>query len=164
MSLNTIAVDEQGRVAEPVRCFACGYLLRGLACDGDCPECGESLAHSLQPLHFARTRVRPMRRIAAGATLLLIGLVVVGPPMHAFRLSNLWSARINDWLLDQLAVTMPMARHGFEMFGLLLLWAARSCRHTGGRAAPYDGCCPSRWLSGGGPRDWHTSDPRTCSV
>jgi Zn finger protein HypA/HybF involved in hydrogenase expression len=73
--------DHERRLRAEIACLKCGYNLRSLSIDGRCPECGLPVAESVRGdlLQFASPRW--VRRLALGATLLLIadicGLVAI---------------------------------------------------------------------------------------
>jgi hypothetical protein len=69
-------------VDTPVKCFKCGYALRGLSEGGVCPECGSSIFWTLTQLR-ERSRVQPryvkwMWLILACAHLILGPADIVG--------------------------------------------------------------------------------------
>jgi hypothetical protein len=68
------AFDATGRVGVDTACVRCGYNLRTLLADGVCPECGETVAASIQEffLHFAPAAW--LRDLARGLRLVLVGL------------------------------------------------------------------------------------------
>lgn len=43
-----VAVDVEPPINEHLHCVACGYNLRGLQRDGDCPECGASIKATIE--------------------------------------------------------------------------------------------------------------------
>lgn len=43
-----VQTDAAGRIAEQVHCRDCGYSIFGLPINGDCPECGTSIAWSVR--------------------------------------------------------------------------------------------------------------------
>lgn len=64
-----------GQVAADLYCAECGYNLRGLAVEGQCPECGCHIRYSLNP---ARRSLSPALRgrLARGLDLVFVGLVL----------------------------------------------------------------------------------------
>lgn len=46
-SAHAMPLDAEGRVTIDAPCARCGYNLRGLMCDGRCPECAAPVEHSL---------------------------------------------------------------------------------------------------------------------
>jgi len=40
--------DAQGRVSIDLPCRTCGYVLRGLSVEGNCPECGLAIRQSMR--------------------------------------------------------------------------------------------------------------------
>ena len=71
-----VRLDDQGRLAEDVFCHNCDYNLRGLPRDGRCPECGEAIEPSLAPTCLRYSEPRWLRKLVAGAVLVLASAVV----------------------------------------------------------------------------------------
>lgn len=65
------------RIDQPLDCPDCGYDLRGLTLDANCPECGALAERSLDQLSLSDRRY--LRRLRAGA--LLAGLAAVNVPV-----------------------------------------------------------------------------------
>jgi hypothetical protein len=49
---------EAGTIVEDVLCAGCGYNLRGLRPEGDCPECGAPAGYEAQTWHGVRQTLR----------------------------------------------------------------------------------------------------------
>jgi hypothetical protein len=69
-----VTTDDAARIEFDLSCRSCGYVLRGVAVEDACPECGAPASSSLRDdlLVFAPARVR--RRLRAGASILLVTL------------------------------------------------------------------------------------------
>jgi hypothetical protein len=89
--IDPVATVDDSALANDVWCERCGYNLRGLGRDGDCPECGGSILQSL------RSRVGMTKRE-------LTSLVV--------RLFVLW--RLLAYQYDARGVMIRFVRHGID--------------------------------------------------
>jgi hypothetical protein len=87
-------------------CSRCGYLLRGLARSGDCPECGLSIEEAF--LSRSRAARRWAGAVAAGAyAVALLHVAVVG--WYLYRRSLGWTALGPDVTLLVIAVAHAAA-------------------------------------------------------
>lgn len=66
------------QVAGNVACMRCGYPLRGLARDGDCPECGHAVGESVAAADIAGSS-RSDASYSASTSYLASGIVVLVP-------------------------------------------------------------------------------------
>jgi hypothetical protein len=62
---------------DDVLCIACGYSLRGLSAEGDCPECGLPVEKSLRGNRLADADPGWLKRIARGQAWLSIGVSIL---------------------------------------------------------------------------------------
>ncbi|MCC6906723.1 MAG: hypothetical protein IT430_02165 [Phycisphaerales bacterium] len=60
------AFPVERRLIDESTCIQCGYLLRGLDERGDCPECGTSIATSLDPNRLIHADPRRLRQMQIG--------------------------------------------------------------------------------------------------
>ncbi len=60
------ALPVERRLIDESTCIKCGYLLRGLLEGGDCPECGTSIATSLNPHRLIHANPRRLRQMQIG--------------------------------------------------------------------------------------------------
>ncbi len=111
-------------VTHDLRCIGCTYVLRGQPVNGNCPECGTLVMHTLvetldmpsqaiaRPRH-ARRIARALVAIGAG---IMIWLVGVTAPMIIRGVAELGNAKLptNGGLGDQFAVSL-------SFFGVLLI-------------------------------------------
>src|SRR5438876_719044 len=65
-------VDADGRVCVDAVCLGCGYNLRTLPEDAVCPECAQPVRRSLVGEQLTFAAPHWVRRLARGATLMLI--------------------------------------------------------------------------------------------
>ncbi len=75
MTRRAVAMDGEGRVAESFACRGCGYDLRGLTSDAACPECSRPVGGSIRGDELRFCQAAWLRRLALGASIMLIGLV-----------------------------------------------------------------------------------------
>lgn len=59
-------------------CVMCGYQLRGLPREGDCPECGASIERAYDADHLDLAKPSVVMRMAIGGTLFWLSLIVAG--------------------------------------------------------------------------------------
>lgn len=70
-----IALDADGKIAQDVTCIRCGYNLRGLPQDRQCPECGTAIGRSLHG-DFLRFRDPDwVESLASGMNWIVAGIV-----------------------------------------------------------------------------------------
>ncbi len=72
-----VALDQDGRLAEDVACRHCGYNLRGLALDGQCPECEMAIEKTLHAFLLRFCDPVWLKRLRSGLTL-LIAMIFAG--------------------------------------------------------------------------------------
>ena len=70
-----VALDQEGRLAEDVTCRHCSYNLRGLALDGQCPECEMAIEKTLHAFLLRFADPQWLSRLKLGITLLVITLL-----------------------------------------------------------------------------------------
>lgn len=104
------AADVQG-VPNGVTCLACGYDLHGLDPVGDCPECGAPIAFSMRADLYRFTDVDRLRRMAFGATLVGVSILLAAPAAFALRvLDELFhSARMTGTISSAGAIVWVIA-------------------------------------------------------
>ena len=59
-----VAYDADGRIGQDLACLECGYNLRGLLDDGQCPECGASVHQSARLAWLCQHDPAWLRRLA----------------------------------------------------------------------------------------------------
>jgi hypothetical protein len=114
-----LRVDGTGRIAEDVPCQECGYNLRGLAEDDQCPECAAPISRSTRRdlLRFADPRW--LQRLALGSRLVIFGSIGI----FAADIGGL----VATWLLTNRSMEVLETLHevaGLVRAGLLLVVAA----------------------------------------
>jgi hypothetical protein len=97
-----VVLDEQNAIAEDLPCIGCGYLLRSMTPDRDCPECGRVISDTtrIQRLRqYPITWLKQMRfgmqqnmRMVATTTLTIVDVLIVGV---------LFPGAVGFWLLTQ---------------------------------------------------------------
>jgi hypothetical protein len=65
--------------ARDVPCVACGYNLRGLPLEHDCPECGQPIAAWVRADRFTQMDAAWLVRLRRGAKLLQLGVIAALP-------------------------------------------------------------------------------------
>ena len=71
------ALDEQGHLDDDRRCSQCDHHLQGLRPDGACPECGLSIALSLQGDALRLADSMWLRRVSIGTWLLFVAYLAL---------------------------------------------------------------------------------------
>ena len=69
----------QTTLPRDVPCLACGYNLRGLPLDHDCPECGQHIAAWVRADRFTQLDAVWLMRLRRGARLLQVGVIAALP-------------------------------------------------------------------------------------
>lgn len=86
-----VALDQDGRLAEDVACRHCGYNLRGLALDGQCPECEMAIEKTLHGFLLRFSDPTWLKRLRSGLTLLIVAILI------GIVLAIAWIAGIVFW-------------------------------------------------------------------
>ncbi len=73
--IGPVALDGAGRVAQDVPCRTCGYNLRGLSPDGQCPECGAAVGRSIHGDLLRYSDPVWVRHLAAGPLWMIISVL-----------------------------------------------------------------------------------------
>ena len=132
------APDPSAAVEEDVRCAACGYNLRGLAPDGNCPECGAEVPPSIaahlaareavaRPLGLARRRSLWM--LVLGCLLIVTGSSTSIALFYASTLAR--AAGAADLMSRGFALSGPSI---MTTVGCLMLFIPRPADSTPSRA------------------------------
>ncbi|MEE9131232.1 MAG: hypothetical protein V3T84_14525 [Phycisphaerales bacterium] len=82
-----VALDQDGRLAEDVACRHCGYNLRGLALDGQCPECEMAIEKTLHAFLLRFCDPVWLGRLRSGLTLLIVAIFAGLTVEFIFRVS-----------------------------------------------------------------------------
>jgi len=72
-----VTPEDQTPIGQDVLCVSCGYNLRGLSADGDCPECGAAIRGSLRGNLLPFSHPRYIGRLARGASLAYCGYLLI---------------------------------------------------------------------------------------
>jgi hypothetical protein len=123
-----MASDPPATIDDDVQCVHCGYNLRTMPVDGDCPECGAPVEETLHPPKTMSPRERNMLRF-------LYWLVGGQAACAVSGLIDQWSV-VGEWLgllsmlcfLAFIPVSLLLAlimrdRHAIARIGLLFLLA-----------------------------------------
>ena len=73
-------------------CAVCNYNLQGLPLDGNCPECGHPIPHSLAASQFANPR--HLRQLGRGLSLFFF------PAIYALQLQSIFALWDQPWLIS----------------------------------------------------------------
>ena len=79
MPIPVTARDRAGCLDSDLPCICCGYSLRSLADDGNCPECGVPVAHSVDRNRLLMADIDALAAARAGATCLAIAAFLRAP-------------------------------------------------------------------------------------
>lgn len=69
-------LDQAGLIAEDLPCRHCGYNLRTLSMEVQCPECGTSVGRSVHGDYLRYADPAWVRVLATGATLVLVAIIL----------------------------------------------------------------------------------------
>ena len=81
-----VQLDGNGRVAVSVPCVSCGYDLRGLSPDGECPECGASIQTSIDSQRLFFTSPRWLGGVRASVLTHALGVLTMPMCLLVFPL------------------------------------------------------------------------------
>ena len=86
-------------VAGDARCAGCGYNLRSLPLDGNCPECGETVAYSVLGFYLSASPPAWRRDLARGLLLVwaTAAVILVAYPLAAAALGILMVITSSEW-------------------------------------------------------------------
>jgi hypothetical protein len=74
-TVHGLNLDPYGRLIDELACKGCGYNLRGQSYNGQCPECGMSVAESVIAAIFVYADPDWLKRLSTGVVLLLCTLL-----------------------------------------------------------------------------------------
>lgn len=74
--IGQVQLDPTGQLAQDIHCIHCGYNLRSLLPDQNCPECNHSVARSLRSDRLQFSDPTWLRRVCSGMKYILIGSLV----------------------------------------------------------------------------------------
>jgi hypothetical protein len=94
-------------IEQDLTCGGCDYNLRGLPCDGACPECGHGVTATIAG--FSAARGRWLQRVATGSLLIGAGVLVGGTGL-------LMAPENGRWLLGAFSAAAVIAATGSWMF------------------------------------------------
>lgn len=94
---------------DEVLCISCGYSLRGLDVQGDCPECGVPIEKSLGGNRLANADPLWFARIRRGQALISIGTTASAWVIVGFALLGLVLALLSTFAWNFLLVILPAA-------------------------------------------------------
>lgn len=126
------AILRDGRVDGPWTCVRCRYAIRGLKPDERCPECGASLAESLDPRLLRFAPPSTLRRIRRGARSINLSILagVISFPVLGFAITVLdnyaWNAGARSPLIDLLVGPFPV----LALLYVLLAWFGAGVFHV----------------------------------
>lgn len=86
-----VTLDQDGRLDEDVVCRSCGYNLRGLMLDSNCPECDSAIEYTLHRFLLRFSDPAWLRRLRSGLTLLIVAILI------GIVLAVAWIAVIISW-------------------------------------------------------------------
>lgn len=121
-----VTVDNQGHIASDLLCWSCDYNLRTLAIDAACPECGMSIATTLD--HRDGRKARPFSLYTLSPVSQIVGLLfgIIGPGMIVLfaALSPMEPATV-DWQSGELRAYVGTMLAGRAMWAFcpFLLWS-----------------------------------------
>ncbi|MBL4700740.1 MAG: hypothetical protein JKX85_05715 [Phycisphaeraceae bacterium] len=82
-----VILDDQNAIAEDLPCVGCGYLLRSLQPDRDCPECGRPVGDTTRLQRLKRYPLAWLKQMQLGLQLTQITSVIFTLAMVIFTVS-----------------------------------------------------------------------------
>lgn len=98
-------------------CTRCGYMLRGLAPDSKCPECGRSVAESLRPRFVTSATDAQIKRARLGIALWAVAILV--PVLAELHVTFVVLTSPQHWaaLMDRTSLYEHYYRWGWRIWG-----------------------------------------------
>ena len=116
-----VEYDVDGRIDQDAPCFQCGYNLRTLHDDGECPECGASVYESARLAWLCQHDPAWLRRVAAATIWIEVAMFCFAP----LPLLVLWGLFVKRASIDAILVCVAMLVVG-AVAGLLGFWLGGS--------------------------------------
>ncbi|MAX22936.1 MAG: hypothetical protein CMJ19_00410 [Phycisphaeraceae bacterium] len=82
-----VVLDEQNRIDEDLPCIGCGYLLRSMSPDGDCPECGKAVSQTTQIQRLRRYPESWLKQMRLGLGCIQITCIMFAAAILLFALN-----------------------------------------------------------------------------
>lgn len=84
-----VALDAEGRIADDLTCRRCGYNLRMLKADAQCPECDAAVSLSMQGDYFKFAEPDWVETLASGINWIILGsaLTILGSITLSFAIA-----------------------------------------------------------------------------
>ena len=120
----------QPPIREDVPCVSCGYNLRGLHAEGNCPECGTEIYRSLRGDALRFRHPRWVGRLRTGAGLAYHSWLVMWAPM-VVPMPLLFLADPPDWAMSSSWIEAAIFAAGVGGF-LVGLWLLTTPEPSGG--------------------------------
>lgn len=110
------AVNTAGEIGEDSPCVDCGYNLRGLKMEGNCPECGTAIGESLPPdmLRYGADRWLRFVNAGVGVVMLSTALILMDNVIGIFHVALVGET-------PEESIWQAMGMLGLQVFGCYLL-------------------------------------------
>jgi hypothetical protein len=82
-----VVLDDQNRIDEDLPCIGCGYLLRSMSPDGNCPECGKAVSQTTQIQRLRRYPENWLKQMRIGLGLIQLTCVMFAAAILLFAIN-----------------------------------------------------------------------------
>lgn len=129
----SVLLDDQGRIAQDLPCIGCGYNLRSIEWEGQCPECGGQAARTTTFLAEYGVDRKSLRRIMWAMTALAVMMIFefimrqsIGLIVEFLSITVYYVVWLID-VLGHLMVPILLTPKAFEKHHDTAFWLRTTC-------------------------------------